>query len=138
MDAETALIWDQVRDRAGRFPPQAYAFVQHGLRHTVELLFEAEESEASGSDLDEDFGCGRHVSGRDLCMGLRDFALGQYGPLARTVLAHWGIMSTGDFGRIVFTLIDAGLMSKTDDDSMIDFESVFDFCEAFDHRAERC
>jgi uncharacterized repeat protein (TIGR04138 family) len=38
---------------------------------------------------------------------------------------------TDDFGRIVFAMIDAGLFSKSQRDSLDDFRCVFDFQEAF-------
>jgi len=130
MNAETALIWDQVRNRTDGFPPQAFAFVQEGLRYTVERLFDMDAEELV---LDDEFGDepAQHVSGAQLCHGLRDFAIKQYGQLARTVLERWGIRTTDDFGRIVFLLVEAGLMSKTDDDSLTDFQRVFEFEEAF-------
>ena len=46
-----------------------------------------------------------------------DLALREFGLMARTVLSMWGIHKTDDFGEIVFNLIDAKFMSKTDDDS---------------------
>jgi uncharacterized repeat protein (TIGR04138 family) len=36
-----------------------------------------------------------------------------------------------DFGRIVFAMIDAGMMRKTDEDDLADFDNVFEFDEAF-------
>jgi uncharacterized repeat protein (TIGR04138 family) len=69
----------------------------------------------------------RHVGGRDLCLGLRDYAIRRYGLLAKTVLNHWGLTQTEDFGKIVFALVDAGLLRKTDDDTLEDFEGVFRF-----------
>jgi len=38
---------------------------------------------------------------------------------------------TDDFGRMVFAMIDAGLLTKTPQDSFEDFRGVFDFGEAF-------
>ena len=52
--------------------------------------------------------------------------------LARAVLATWGIRSTDDFGRIVFAMIDAGLLQKQPDDTIADFADVFDFRTAFE------
>jgi uncharacterized repeat protein (TIGR04138 family) len=52
--------------------------------------------------------------------------------LARTVLVRWNVTSTYDFGRIVFAMVDSGLMQKTDDDSIEDFRNVYDFKTAFD------
>lgn len=74
----------------------------------------------------------RHVSGRELCWGLRDFALARWGLLARVVLESWNIRATADFGRIVFGFIDLELMQKQPDDSIQDFDDVFDFEQAFD------
>ena len=74
----------------------------------------------------------RHVGGRELCWGLRDYALDRWGMMARTVLESWKVRSTGDFGRIVFAFIDQDLMQKQDSDRQEDFEDVYAFDEAFD------
>lgn len=73
-----------------------------------------------------------HVSGADLAWACRDFALEQFGLTARTVLGHWGIESTSDLGRIVFVLIDVGLLIRQDADRIEDFDGVYDFGQAFD------
>lgn len=73
----------------------------------------------------------RHVSGQQLCLGLRDYAIKRYGMMAPAVLRAWNIRATDDFGRIVFAMIDHRLMSKTAEDSLDDFRSVYDFDEAF-------
>jgi|SRR3989338_415162 len=78
----------------------------------------------------------RHLTGQEFCQGLREFALSQYGPLSLMVLEHWGVYRTRDFGEIVFALVDAGLMSKTPEDSVADFENVYDFKEAFTQPSE--
>lgn len=73
----------------------------------------------------------RHVSGRELCWALRDYAMQRWGILARVVLESWGIRRTHDFGRIVFGFIDFDMMRKQDDDRIDDFEDVYTFDEAF-------
>ena len=73
----------------------------------------------------------RHVGGRELCWGLRDYALHRWGMLARTVLTNWGIRRTEDFGRIVFGFIEADMMLKEPGDELTDFEDVFSFDDAF-------
>jgi uncharacterized repeat protein (TIGR04138 family) len=75
-----------------------------------------------------------HVTGQQLCMGLREFAIQQYGMLAPAVLWHWNIRRTEDFGRIVYAMIDGGVLSRTAEDSIDDFSGVFDFSEAFCNR----
>ena len=116
-------VWQVLRDKAGPYPREAYDFVRAGLTHTVQMI----HGETPG-DSDDD---SRHVSGRQLCLGLRDYATHRYGRLARTVLGRWGIHSTEDFGRIVYAMVDAGLMRTSDDDSFEEFRDVFDFDEAF-------
>jgi len=101
-----------------RFARPAYDFVQLGLRHTLELA-----------------GAEGHVAAEQLLHGIRDFAIGQYGPLARTVLADWGIRTTDDIGAIVFNLIDAGAMGKTDEDERSDFDGVYRFEDVFPQEA---
>jgi uncharacterized repeat protein (TIGR04138 family) len=67
-----------------------------------------------------------HVSGSELCESVRKLALHQFGLLAATVLAHWGVRSTSDIGDIVYNLIEAGDLEKTPSDSRADFDNVFD------------
>lgn len=106
----------------GTYPAEAYEFVQRGLSYTVQRTH--------GTAVDPD--ASRHVSGQQLCLGLREFALSQWGMLARTVLARWNLHSTLDFGRIVFSLIEIEQMQRTEDDSLDDFHNVYDFKTAFE------
>jgi uncharacterized repeat protein (TIGR04138 family) len=101
--------------RRRRHPVDAYAFIFDALDFTLRSIGER-----------------RHVSGQELCRGIRDLALEKFGPLAGTVFRHWGVERTTDFGQMVFDLIDVGLMGKTDTDNIADFEEVYAFEEAFD------
>lgn len=74
----------------------------------------------------------RHISGRELTEGVRELAISQYGPLARTVLEHWGIHETEDVGRVVFAMVEQGILIKQDEDRPEDFADLFDFEEAFE------
>ncbi len=74
----------------------------------------------------------RHVSGAEVAHAVKELALERYGPLARTVLEHWGIHSTGDMGEIVFALVECGILVKQPEDSREDFEGLFGFEEAFE------
>ena len=114
--------------RKTKYPQEAFAFVQQGLAHTVKLFHRLEEAEIieTGESSGE-----HHVNGRQLCEGLGDLAVNRYGLLARTVLSRWGVHATDDFGRIVFAMIDAGLMRKSDEDRLEDFASVYEFDTAF-------
>lgn len=108
---------EQIAEAHPQYKLEAYTFVLAALNHTIRALPKA-----------------RHVSGQELSQGIRLFALEQYGPLARLVLEHFGIKNTRAFGEIVFIMIEAGLMSKTDKDTVEDFDEVYDFQSAFDRQ----
>jgi uncharacterized repeat protein (TIGR04138 family) len=116
----------QIVEEVGLYPIEAFEFVQQGLSYTVTKLH------GEVKDLKEEK-VSRHVTGQDLCDGLREFALMNWGLLARTVLARWNVRKTLDFGRIVFALVDNGYMQKTQDDTIDDFRDVFDFKSAFEN-----
>lgn len=115
-----------------RYPMDAFLFVQRGLDFTVNRLHGEAEDELFGDIEPAEYESQRHVSGQDLCAGLRDFAIKEYGLLARTVLRRWNITSCRDFGQMVFAMVDGGLMRKTEDDTIHDFNNVFDFASAFE------
>ncbi len=73
----------------------------------------------------------RHVSGPELAIACRNHARAQYGLMAQPVLETWGIRRTEDLGRIVFTLVDVGLLVTRPGDREEDFRGVFDFTHAF-------
>lgn len=74
----------------------------------------------------------RHVSGGEVAEAVRSLALSRFGPLARTVLEHWGIHATADIGEIVFALVDCGILIKQPEDTREDFEGLFSFDDAFE------
>ena len=108
-------ILDRLRERNPRFEGRAYLFVLSSLHHVM-------------SRLDTP----RHISGAELAQGVRSLAIERFGPLARTVLEHWGVHSTDDVGEIVFALVDAGILITQEGDSPEDFRGLFDFEDAFD------
>ena len=73
----------------------------------------------------------RHVTGPELLDGVRQYALKEFGPMVMTVFDSWGVHSCEDIGHMVFNLIGAGVFGKTEEDSIKDFENVYDFDEAF-------
>ncbi|MDP2911879.1 MAG: hypothetical protein Q8N76_06080 [Candidatus Omnitrophota bacterium] len=102
-------------DKDKRYDPEAYSFIMASLDFTMKRL------KRKG-----------HIKGQELADGIRDYALDQFGPMARVVLEKWGVKSTNDFGEIVFNLIGSGLLGKTDEDRKEDFNNRYDFKEAFD------
>ena len=123
-----AVDWRKVLAAAGPYPLAAFEFVREGLGYTSQRLHGQAERPARSDQR-------RHVNGQQLCLGLRDYAIQQYGLLAPVVLCHWHVRRTDDFGRIVYAMIDAGMMSRNDDDSFEDFRCVYDFDEAFSRDA---
>ena len=126
MDENFLQSIEDLAERDGRFKKDAYLFIYDALQYTVEKL--------GKTDLPTEE---RHISGRDLLYGISEFALGQLGPLTRSVFAHWGIYKTRDFGEIVFNLVNAKLMSKTERDNIEDFIDVYDFADEFDWKKRR-
>ena len=94
---------------------EAYVFVREALDYLFQEMKER-----------------RHINARELLEGIRRYALEEYGPLARIVLEHWGVYRCEDFGRIVFRMVDRGIMKKTERDSIDDFKGGYDFSRAFD------
>lgn len=117
--------------RDQRYHFDAYLFVFEALRHAQENLGMGAEYFVEGRE-DEDEP-ERHVTGQELCEAMRQYAHDQYGYMAKSVLNHWGIKSTSDFGEIVFNLIEIEQMRKTPGDRREDFDDVFDFDEGFRH-----
>jgi len=109
------LTVEHLKSRDGRYKIQAYFFTMDALEFTMARL-----------------GRRGHVSGGELLEGIAVLAKREFGPTAKMVLENWGIRETRDFGEIVFSLVNAGLLGKTDEDSIEDFESVYDFDEVFE------
>ena len=107
-------VLERIRARDGHFHERAYLFVLAALE-----FVRAREN------------LKRHVTGTELAWACRDFALAQFGLLSPSVLAHWGITRTEDIGRIVFTLVDVGILVTQPGDRLEDFEEVYDFAESF-------
>ncbi len=111
--------------RDARYPIQAYIFLFESLEFTKarkkRSLAKGRARRGKPGD------ASRHVTGPELCEGVRDLALKQYGLLAMAVLGQWGIHNTSDLGNIVFNLIESGDLEKTDRDSRDDFDDVFEF-----------
>jgi len=110
---------EELAREIGKYPVDAFNFVREGLKFTVNKIHQNTQEET-------------HITGQDLCWGLRDYALNRWGLLAPVVLHNWNISSTMDFGTIVFAMVDAGWMAKRDNDTINDFSNVYDFRAAFE------
>jgi len=105
-----------------RYDRKAYSFLREGLDYAVKEL-KKKDTERAKSSL--------HITGAELLMGIRAYALDQFGPLAMTVLTSWGVHKCGDFGDMVFNLIEYNVFSKTDQDKREDFAEIYTFEDAF-------
>ncbi len=103
-----------------RYAVGAYVFVRMALDYTVKKCKANEEKKNS------------HVSAKELLDGCREFAIETFGPMAAVLFKEWGVKECADIGQIVFNMIKAGEMSKTDEDKVEDFSVGYDFYEAFE------
>lgn len=106
---------EAIRSRDRRYHADAYLFVIDAVESVLVEL-----------------GSMRHISGRELCDGIRRLGGMRFGPMAKEVLNFWGIGVTEDIGNIVFNLVDAGLLLTTENDRIDDFIDVYDFDEVFE------
>ena len=107
-------IVDKILELDPRYKADAYGFVMDALSYTQR------KNKST-----------KHVSTEKLLEGIRDLLLKKFGPLSMTVLKHWGINDTEDFGNIVFNLVQNKVLSKTDEDDIEKFRDGYDFQEAF-------
>ena len=112
-------VLEQIVVKDPRYTRDAYLFVREALDFSQKNV----AKEARGQM--------RHITGQELLGGIRDFALQQFGPMAMLVLEEWGVKRCEDFGEIVFNMVEANLLAKTETDSREDFKGHYDFFETF-------
>ena len=89
------------------YAPDAYDFLRQALDHSAQR-FKQDRKTA-------------HLSAEELYMGVCSLALEEYGPMAKSVLEYWGILSSVDVGEIVFRLIEVGVFGKQEGDTINQF-----------------
>ena len=102
-----------------RYHRDAYFFMREALEYTQHSTGKPKRDEI------------RHVSGKELLDGIRCYAIEQFGPMVTTVFSEWGVKSCQDFGELVFNMVEANLLAKTEKDSREDFKVGYGFFEAF-------
>lgn len=109
-----------------REPPhyayEAFEFVCEAVTFTQDRLGRLEGGDEEETD--------RHVTGAELLRGVCDLAVATFGMMAPVVFRQWNVRATDDVGRIVFALIRAELLSKSDRDTPDDFHDLFDLPKA--------
>jgi len=115
MNEEFETIVDEIYEKDPRYREGAYVFVMEALAYTQKK-----------------FKRSKHVKGEEMLQGMRDLLLKKFGPMTMTVLEHWGIKDTEDFGNIIFNLVENRVLSKTEDDNIEEFQNGYNFEEVFD------
>jgi len=115
MNDEFEAIIEDIYDRDIRYREDAYIFVMEALAFTQKK-----------------YKCTKHVKGEEMLQGMKELLLKKFGSMTLTVLKHWGINNTEDFGNIVFNLVENRVLSKTEDDNIEEFRDGYDFGEVFD------
>jgi uncharacterized repeat protein (TIGR04138 family) len=110
---------EKILESDSRYQREAYHFIREALDFTQHSVSK------------ENRGQVRHVSGQELLIGIRDFALQQFGPMSKMVLNEWGITKSDDFGELVFNMIENGLLAKNQNDTRDHFRNGYDFTDAF-------
>lgn len=113
-------IVDQIVKEDERYGKGAYFFIRQAIEFTFKRL-----TEKNHRPLD------KHVTGKELLEGIRDYALEQYGIMTLSIFNHWRISQCADFGEIVFNLIEKKIFSKSPHDQKDDFKEYYDFHETF-------
>ncbi len=96
-----------------RYAPDSYEFVSDAVTYTVRKLDRSKKPRGE-----------RHVNGRELVKGVAECAVEQFGPLAKSVLADWGLTSGIAIGNVVYSLIGENLLYASDDDRLDDFNNT--------------
>lgn len=116
MEVQSDDLWGTLTEVAienPRYRREAYLFVLNGIQWSFEQL-----------------GRRRHLTGEEFTELLVAYARSQFGDFAPLVFREWGIYQTLDLGRIVYRLIDLGLMSRRDEDCLDDFRDVLNLDRA--------
>lgn len=118
----------QILQQDPRYKLEAYQFVRDALAFAQDELGMGSGTATDDSD---ELPPEAHLTGQQLCEAIRQLAVQQFGLMAKIVLNKWGIHTTGDFGNIVYNLIQVGMMRKSATDRQEDFDGVYDFEDAF-------
>lgn len=108
--------FEALLERDGRYRREAYAFVLDALGRVAQALPAERRADPAR----------RHLSGGELLEGAIEHARREFGVMAPTVFREWGVATGEDIGRIVFQLVEAGILSARPEDSLDDFRHCDD------------
>ena len=101
---------EQLSSTTGTFPVEAYLLVFDALNKCL-LAHKKTRLEP--------------ISALELSQAMAEILRDGFGPFASHLLQKWGIRSTNDFGRLVYELVDAGLLALNEGDTIEDFNELF-------------
>ena len=107
--------------QASGYPIDAVLIVHDAVAHTLATAFDK----------------GRHTTARDVCDGFLAFAHAYFHDAAEAadLLSEWKLNRSEDVGRIVWAMVNAGVLKQSPDDAPEDFDGLFtpdDVQKAFD------
>ncbi len=114
MNREIDNILEKICEKDPRYKPDAYEFIMEALSFTQKKYRRP-----------------KHVTGEELLVGIKEMLFDKFGPMALSLLEHWGVKTTEDFGNIVFNLVNNKVLSKTEEDTLESFKNGYNFKEAF-------
>ena len=133
MHDEIAMF--EIIENDSRYPAEAYQFVREALAYAADNM-ELDLQEFERFSDEESAMLERHFTGQQLCEGIRHYAINQFGYMAKVVLRTWNIDSTSCFGDLVYNMIDAEMMKKSESDRREDFNDVYEFDNVFETELE--
>lgn len=114
MKNQADILVQQILKEDPRYPEAAYGFVLEALSFSQKK-----------------FRRQKHVSGKELLEGIKILLMERFGPMTLSVLKHWRIQKTDDFGEIVFNMVNKKVLSRTDEDNIEEFRDRYDFNTVF-------
>ena len=112
--ADIDLIYEICKKDA-RYKPDAYEFTLFALQYAIA---------ANGTKA--------HISCRQMTVSYVTVVVLNFGVMARFVLEAWGTLNERDLGNVIFNMIGVGLLDKTDDDTIEEFDPAASLTEMAD------
>jgi len=106
---------NEITDQDGRYPVEAYEFVNDAVLYTAEKL---SKKNSSGRN---------HITGEELLNGVKELSIKLYGPMATQIFQEWGIKDGMSVGNIVYNMVNCQLLRTSESDSINDFNIPIDF-----------
>jgi len=114
MNTKFHRIVENIHARDTRYSTGVYEFIMQALSYSQKK-----------------FKKDKNVTAEELLVGIKELLIETFGPMTMTVLKHWGVKNTEDFGNIVFNLVEDKILSRSEEDDIEKFRDGYDFNEVF-------